>query len=221
MKLAVKCLPTHEMLKIIEQVKIPCVEVFTNAEQIDKQEITDICKEYNFEYALHSPNDIYAPEETFKLAKKINAKIVVTHAVYWEDEWPEVIAQSEKYKIPLAIENVDGMIRFQKVFMRYKNVCRCLDFEHLLFQLGCFNPGVLRPHFSNVKHVHLTGFEKNKMKHHTHFYEATEQSYEILKFLKEEKYDGFIVSEAKVEYQTKKRFEKLKDFYDKTIEKIL
>lgn len=217
LQLAVKCLPSYKMFRIIEDVGINAVEVYIDADHLKKQEVVHICKNFNFEYALHAPNDTFAVEDVFKLAKLINAKLVVTHDLFWEDEWSSIIKTANSSGIPLAIENVDGMYSFQKVIRRY-GAKRCLDFEHLIFQTGMLSPTIfalLKRAISETIHVHLTGYESGNGKYHTHFYEAPEQTKNILNFLVNSGYNGMVVSEAMVEYQTKEHFKKLKAFYDK------
>ncbi|MBU4501968.1 MAG: sugar phosphate isomerase/epimerase [Nanoarchaeota archaeon] len=217
LQLAVKCLPSYETFRIIEDVDINAVEIYMDSAHLEKQEIVTICRDFNFEYAIHAPNDVFAIEETFKFARSINAKLVVTHDLFWEDEWLGIVKISKDSGIPLAIENVDGMLLFQKVIRRYR-VKRCIDFEHLILQTNGLSPAIftlLKGPLSDTIHVHLTGYERGSRKHHTHFYDAPEQTKTILSFLVDSDYNGMVVSEAMVEYQTKEHFKKLKDFYDK------
>jgi len=211
-QLAAKSAPTHDTFSILEDVGIKAVEVYTDEIQLSRSEIIDICHDFNFDYVVHAPNDIYAPEKIFNLAKSIKAKLVVTHDIYWEDEWPEIMQHSTESGIPLVIENVDGAFTFQKVLRRY-NLKRCLDFEHIIYQMGGFAPDVLSNVITDTVHVHLTGYEHGNGKHHTHFYESAKQSMEILRLLNDCGYNGMVVSEALPEYQTRERFQKLVEFY--------
>ena len=212
LQLAAKSIPAYDIFSVLEDVGIKAVEVYTDVLQLNRPDIIDICHDFNFDYAVHAPNDVYAPEKIFNLAKSIKAKLVVTHDIYWEDEWPEFIQSSMNSGIPIVIENVDGTSTFQKILRRY-NLNRCLDFEHLIYQMGGFTPNIFANIIADTVHVHLTGYEHGNGKHHTHFYEAAKQSMEILGFLKNYEYNGMIVSEALPEYQTKEHFEKLVDFY--------
>lgn len=211
-QLAAKSVPTHNTFSILEYVGIKAVEIYIDEIQLSRSDIIDICHDFNFDYAVHAPNDIYAPEKTFNLAKSIKAKLVVTHDIYWEDEWPEIIQHSTESDIPLVIENVDGTFTFQKILRRY-NLNRCLDFEHLIYQMGGFTPNIFANIIADTVHVHLTGYEHGNGKHHTHFHEAAKQSMEILRFLTNCGYNGMVVSEALPEYQTREKFQKLVDFY--------
>lgn len=212
LQLAAKSAPTHDTFSILEDVGIEAVEVYTDAFQLNRGDIIDICHDFNFDYVVHTPNDVYAPEKIFNLAKSIKAKLMVTHDIYWEDEWPEIIQHSTESGIPLVIENVDGTSAFQKILRRY-NLKRCLDFEHIIYQMGGFAPGVFSNNIINdIVHVHLTGYEHGNGKHHTHFYEAAKQSMEILRFLTNCGYNGMVVSEALLEYQTKEHFQNLVEY---------
>lgn len=212
LQLAAKSIPTYDTFSILEDVGIKAVEVYTDASQLNREDIINVCHDFNFDYVVHAPNDIYAPDKTFTLAKSIKAKLVVTHDIYWEDEWPEFIQSSMDSGIPIAIENVDGTSTFQKVLRRY-HLKRCLDFEHLIYQMGGFAPNVLTNIINDTVHVHLTGYEHGNGKHHTHFFKSCKQSIEILTFLINCDYNGMVVSEALPEYQTREQFQNLVDFY--------
>lgn len=212
LQLAAKSVPTYDIFSILESVGIKAVEVYTDTIQLNRADIIDVCSDFNFDYVIHAPNDIYAPEKTFNLAKSIKAKLVVTHDIYWEDEWPELIKYSTDSGIPIAIENVDGTSTFQKIMRRY-HLKRCLDFEHIIYQMGGFASNVLKNVLPETVHIHLTGYEHGNGKHHTHFFEAIEQSTNILSFLKNCGYNGMVVSEALPEYQTREQFQKLFDFF--------
>jgi len=143
LQLAAKCLPNPKILKRIESAKINAVELYTNAECLKKVDIVSICNDFPLSYVVHAPNDIVAPKETFKLAQAIGANVVVTHDIYWEDEWPEVVKIALNTGISLAIENIDGLFTFEKVLLRY-GVKRCLDFEHAIFLMRGFYPEGLK-----------------------------------------------------------------------------
>lgn len=214
LQLAAKSVPTYDIFSILEDVGIKAVEVYTDTFQLNRADIIDVCHDFNFDYVIHAPNDIYAPMKTFNLAKSIKAKLVVTHDIYWEDEWPEIIQYSTDSGIPIVIENVDGAFTFQKILRRYQ-LKRCLDFEHIIYQMGGFSPDVLSNTINDTVHAHMTGYEHGNGKHHTHFFEAAKQSTEIIKLLMNCGYNGMVVSEALPEYQTREQFQKLVDFYSR------
>lgn len=214
LQLAAKSVPTYDIFSILEDVGIKAVEVYTDTFQLNRADIIDVCHDFNFDYVIHAPNDIYAPMKTFNLAKSIKAKLVVTHDIYWEDEWPEIIQYSTDSGIPIVIENVDGAFTFQKILRRYQ-LKRCLDFEHIIYQMGGFSPDVLSITINDTVHAHMTGYEHGNGKHHTHFFEAAKQSIEIIKLLVNCGYNGMVVSEALPEYQTREQFQKLVDFYSR------
>lgn len=214
LQLAAKSVPTYDIFSILEDVGIKAVEIYTDAIQLNREDIIDVCGDYDFNYVVHAPNDIYAPEKTFNFAGSIKAKLVVTHNIYWEDEWPEIIKNSIDSGIPIVIENVDGTSTFQNILRRY-HLKRCLDFEHLIYQMGGFAPNVFANIIADTMHVHMTGYEHGNGKHHTHFYEAAKQSMEILTFLMNCGYNGMVVSEALPEYQTKEKFQELFNFFSR------
>ena len=213
LQLAAKCLPEPKILKRIESAKIDAVELYTNAECLKKVDIVSICNDFPFSYVVHAPNDIVAPKETFELAQAIGANAVVTHDIYWEDEWPEVVKMAQDAGVALAIENVDGLFTFTKVLLRY-GVKRCLDFEHVIFQMRGFYPEGLKQLLPASIHTHLSGYEFGNLKYHTHFYESPEHAFKVLSFLESNGYNGMVVSEASIEYQEEEHFKKLKDFFD-------
>ena len=212
LQLAVKCQPDQKVFERIESAGIDAVELHTNAECLRKGDIVSICGDFPFSYAVHAPNDIVAPERTFELAQAVGARLVVTHDMYWEDEWPLVVKAAQDARIPLAIENVDGLFTFTKVLLRYE-VKRCLDFEHAVFQMQGFYPDGLKIVLPETIHVHLTGYNHGNLKYHTHFYESPDFASDVLNFL-DNGYEGMVVSEASIEYQTEEHFQKLKDFFD-------
>lgn len=206
LQLAAKSAPTYDTFSILEGVGIKVVEIYIDEFQLSRSDIIDLCHDFYFDYVIHAINDIYAPEKTFNIAKSIKAKLVVTHDIYWEDGWPELIQHSTESGIPLVIENVDGTSIYQKILCRY-NLKRCLDFEHLIYQMGGFAPDVLSNVVIDTVHVHLTGYEHGNGKHHTHFYEAAKQSIEIISFLTNCGYNDMVVSEALLEYQTREQIQ--------------
>ena len=213
LQLAAKCLPDPKILERIESAKINAVELYTDAECMKKVDIVSICDDFPFSYVVHAPNDIVAPKETFELAQAIEANVVVTHDIYWEDEWPEVVKVALDTGISLAIENIDGLFSFEKVLLRY-GVKRCLDFEHAVFLMRGFYPDGLKKVIPKTIHVHLSGYEYGNQKYHTHFYESPEHAFKVLGFLESNGYNGMVVSEASIEYQQAEHFKKLKDFFD-------
>lgn len=215
-------MPSNKIFSIIEEVGISAVEVYSNKNSLQSLEIIDVCKQFDFEYVLHAPNDIFAISDTFNLAKSIDANLIVAHDLFWEDEWKKIMQISKDFGIPLAIENTDGFLFCEKVIRRY-NAKRCIDFEHLTLQTNTLTPTVLnlvKPTIKDTIHVHMTGYKTGNGMHHSHFYKSPIQSERILKFLLDNKYNEMAVSEAAVEYQTKEHFQKLKVFYDNSIEKI-
>jgi len=218
LQLAAKCLPDSKILKRIESTEIDAVELYTDAECLKKVDIVSICDDFPLSYVVHAPNDVVAPKETFELAQAIGANVVVTHDIYWEDEWPRVVKTAQDTGVALAIENVDGLLTFAKVLLRY-GVKRCLDFEHAIFLMGGFYPNGLKQLLPKTIHVHLSGYEFGNLKYHTHFYESPEHAFKVLNFLESNGYNGMVVSEASIEYQQEEHFRKLKDFFSEWKEK--
>ncbi|OHD69328.1 MAG: hypothetical protein A2W19_05305 [Spirochaetes bacterium RBG_16_49_21] len=178
----------------------------------DLNGIISVCKNFSFRYALHAPLDDFNPTALAHLTEALEAEIVTFHDIYWEDEWFKLIDIFKPVKAKLCIENI-GNVHSPLKFMRRYGLGRCLDLEHLQFEIS----GVFVDEFINVikqsSHIHLTGYYSGSQFWHTHIHHSPEHGKFMLDLIKRAGYSGFVVSEARIEYQTYDEFKKLYDYY--------
>lgn len=213
MVVAAKCAPDKKILLDIQRAGLKAVEIYLSEAIVhDLKRTINLCKEFSFRYAVHAPTDSYNPEELAELVDSIGAEVVVFHNIYWEDEWEDVARIFKNIKTKLCIENTHSVHEPLK-FMRRYGFSRCLDFEHLQLQGG----GIFEEEFMNVlkqtAHLHLTGYIYGSRLWHTHIHHSPEQSLYILDLLKKSGYSGFVVSEARLSFQTYDEFRQLNNFY--------
>ena len=216
MILAAKCAPDRKILSEIKESGIEAVEIFLSKEILNSlDDNISICKDYNFKYALHAPNDCFMPNELLKFAESIGAGVVVQHDILWEDEWIELINLFKNKNIKLCVENITSAFNWTKFNRRY-GLGVCLDLEHLIFEVG----GVFEEEFErtikSANHIHMTGYTAGSDKWHSHIHYSEEQSKKFLGMISRSGYSGMIVSEARVLYQSLDEFKNLKIFFDKT-----
>lgn len=213
--IAVKCAPEINILSNAEKAGIEGVELYlSKAIMSDLEEVIRICRNFSFIYAIHAPNDCFNIEELAKLVKYINAKIIIFHNIYWEDEWSIIGEAFKNTKAKLCIENTYSVHEPLK-FMRRYGLGRCLDLEHLQMECAGIYEEEFIPVIKQASHIHLTGYISGSKLWHTHIHHSPEHSSYLLDLLKKTDYSGFVVSEAKKSLQTYKEFKKLNEFYQK------
>lgn len=182
----------------------------------DEKSVISLCQDFSFQYAVHAPNDSYDPQKLAKVVEAIKAKIVVFHNIYWENEWEGFFENFRGIETTLCIENTYSVHEPTKFTRRY-GIKRCLDLEHL--QMECF--GVYEKEFlSAIKqsaHIHLTGYMPGSQMWHTHIHHSPYYNMYILGLIKKAGYSGFIISEARTEFQTLTEFKKLKSYIKKVL----
>ena len=213
-ELAAKCAPKEDILLNIERAGIRAVELFLSKDILnDFKNIVKICKKFHFRYAVHSPNDYYNPDILADFVTEINSEILTFHDIFWEDEWIEIINRFKNIKTKLCVENI-GSVYDSSKFIRRFGFGRCLDIEHMQFEIF----GVYEEELINLikesSHIHLTGYYAGSNLWHTHIHESREHCYHLLDLIKKADYKGMVVSEARVSLQTYEEFIKLKRFYD-------
>jgi sugar phosphate isomerase/epimerase len=217
MILTAKCAPNKKILGDIAKAGIGSVELFTSKAILsDLPSAISVCKEYTFNYVVHAPNDDCSINTVFEFAEAVKAKILVMHSIYFEDEWNEIAELSKRTGINVCVENVSSSLEPLKL-MRRLGFGRCMDLEHMQFEVcGYFEEEFLAA-MKQASHVHLTGYTFNSKLWHTHMYESPEHNFKVLKGLYDTGYKGMIVSEAKVSHQTFDEFVKLKTFFDECL----
>lgn len=147
--LSAKCAPQFKKLTAIKKAGITAVELYLSKYILSNtKEIIKVCRKFPFNYAVHGSNDSYEPLKLRKIAQAINAKLIVLHDIYWEDEWKEVVRIFKKVKASICIENISTVYNAAK-FMRRYGFGMCLDLEHLQMECG----GVFEEEFIDRKSV--------------------------------------------------------------------
>jgi sugar phosphate isomerase/epimerase len=212
--LAAKCAPNEKILSDIKKSGIEAVELYLQNEKLNNiDEIIKICKSFSFKYFVHSPNDGYNPQKLAEFVKKINAKIVVFHNIYWEDEWENIVKTFKDVKTKLCVENISTVHEPLKLMRRY-GFGRCLDLEHLQMECAGVFEEMFIPIIKDSSHIHLTGYVFGSDLWHTHIHYSPEHNKYMLDLIKKSGFSGFVVSEAKNSLQTYEEFKKLYEFYN-------
>ena len=212
--LAVKCAPIQTILDAVDKAGITGVEVYLSKKILDDYEhAASICGEYDFSYAVHAPNDDFNPKALARFVSTIGATVIVFHDIYWEDEWKKIIKSFKKVPTLVCIENVSSVINPAKFIRRY-GAHRCLDLEHMQFEVI----GVFEEEFINVirdaKHIHLTGYYAGSKLWHSHIHHAPEHGRFMLDMIAASGYSGMVVSEARTVLQTYEEFRELNNFFN-------
>jgi len=212
---AVKCAPNIEIFKAIKSADIKAVELFLSKRILSSaEEVIKLCKEFDFKYALHCPNDAFMPEELRRVADGVNAGVIVCHDIFWEDEWLKLFDVFKNAKAKICIENIKcchDSLKFERRF----NTSRCVDLEHLQMEAsGVFEEHVVHL-LANAGHIHITGYKTGSQLWHTHIHSGPKEHLEyMLDLILRSGYKGMVVSEAEVQYQTANEFRKAADFFE-------
>ncbi|HOX23192.1 MAG TPA: hypothetical protein PLL10_06990 [Elusimicrobiales bacterium] len=198
---AAKCAPQAAPLEAISEAGFRAAELYLSGKIMSRAcDAARLCKKFPLKYALHAPNDAHCPVALRGLAEKLNARIIVLHDIFWEDEWRQTIETFRGSGIKLCVENLSCSHDPLK-FMRRYGLGRCLDLEHL--QLECH--GIFEEEFARLfrqaAHIHMTGYTPGSSRWHTP------------DMLAEAGYSGFVVSEAEVKYQTAQSLAKTASFF--------
>ena len=212
--LAVKCAPEEKLFSYAARAGIPAVELYLCGETLKRaDEVAALCKDFDFRYSMHAPNDAYEPKKLSFLAGAVSAEVVVAHNIFWEDEWKEMISCFKGIPAKLCVENIATAHEPLKFMRRYGLGC-CLDLEHL--QLEC--AGVYEDEFLRLmkiaSYIHMTGYKYPSEFWHTHIHHLPQHNVYLLDLLLKAGYSGFLVSEAKVEMQSYDEFSKLHAFFE-------
>ncbi len=210
--LAAKCAPVPEILANIVKAEITTVELYTNLKWLENiQNIIKICQDFPLRYVVHSPPNDYSPH-IVELAQAINAKIVIFHDVFWEDEWNRIKKDFHNTNVQICVENISSSTEVVKIMRRF-GFGLCLDLEHLQMQ----NSGIFENAFPQIispaKHIHLTGYFHGSERWHTHLHHSPEHVLNLLNMIYSAGYQGYVVSEGKSSLQTLSEFKKLNQFF--------
>ena len=215
--LAAKCAPDEKILAAVDKAGIEAVEIYTSKGILsDVKGVIKVCQKFPFKYAVHAPNDDFNPDKLLDFVSGINAELINFHDIFWEDEWLKIIKVFEGSGIKLCVENIKSIndcFRFER---RY-GFGRCLDMEHLQFEIS----GVFEEEFvavlSKSFHIHLTGYFSGSTLWHTHIHHSPKHNKKMLELIRKSGYNGMVVSEAEVKFQTYNEFRDLKKYFDRNI----
>ncbi len=219
--LAAKSAPQKSIFDAIQKAGIGAVELYLSGEIMHKnrKNIISLCKKYDFSYAVHAPNDECDPESLAEIVQNLKAKIVIFHNIFWEDEWTRIAKVFGKVPAQVCVENVSSILDAVKYIRRF-GFSRCLDLEHLQFEIG----GIYEEEFIRVikesLHLHATGYFFGSEKWHTHLHHSKRQSHRLLKLIKQSGYSGMVVSEAKSSLQTYDEFSAVYSFFKSSMESL-
>jgi sugar phosphate isomerase/epimerase len=212
--LAAKTAPEERILSDIQKAGISSVELFLSKKILDDVNgVIALCRKFPFKYVAHAPNDTLAVAPLKKLVKALDIRIVVSHDIFWEDEWKKIAAAFKGSKAKICIENIVSAVEPFRFIRRY-GFGSCLDIEHLQFEID----GVFEEDFIGAiklaSHIHLTGYSSGSELWHTHIHHSPEHGRRMLDLIKKSGYKGMVVSEAKPSQQTYEEFSTLKSFFD-------
>jgi sugar phosphate isomerase/epimerase len=212
--LAAKCAPDEKVLSDIQKSGIEAVELFLSDKILkDPEGVIKTCGRFSFKYAIHAPNDSLNISAMKKIVKALDAKIMIFHDIFWEDEWKKIISSLKTIKAKPCIENVLSAVEPYR-FMRRYGYGACLDMEHIQFEVNGVFEEIIIGALKLASHVHLTGYSAGSKLWHTHIHHSPEHGNHMLDLIKISGYKGMVVSEAKQSLQTYDEFLALKKYFD-------
>lgn len=211
--IAGKCTPEEKLLSCAHEAGLQAMELYTTVDILnDADRIAGICAKFPLRYAIHAPNTGCDPDRLVEFTEAVGAEVVVTHDIYWEDEWMKIVSLFENIKARLCVENTYSIHEPAK-FMRRYGLGRCLDLEHLQMECaGIFEEEFVR-FIKQAEHIHLTGYSSGSDLWHSHIHHSPELGTYFLDLINKSGYSGFVVSEARSAYQTVEEFRALNDFF--------
>jgi sugar phosphate isomerase/epimerase len=223
MKFGVKVAPEMQLLSIIKELDFRYVELYINKKLLNEDSL-DTAMRFNFEYILHSPIDFF-DDSVVDFAIKLGSKTVVMHQrpEIQPEAFKKTVKRAKNFGVQVCAENSPtGLDRsnvyyrlpitpedFFKMKEQIPELKLCLDVEHAM--LAKLFPRMIRLVGKDIGHVHITGYPPNY--HSPPF--ANRAMFEIaIRELKNVGFEGMVVAEMDVQYQTEDVFRRLKEFYD-------
>ncbi len=211
-KLSTKFAPQPAAFELAQRAGFRYAELWLNAALLaDWQEIARLGRQCPLEYVLHFPNSPEVSPETLEQAvllyRALESRCLVIHQGEYNRFLPALL--SLEPGLQLAVENhfLDpaGIAEWAE-----SNSGLALDVEHfwmltlrdaplevLLTQLRDF---VSRWH-PKLRHVHLPGYVPGFTEHRP-MYCSREMTFAVFSLLQEFNFEGFVVSEVDLEFQT-------------------
>lgn len=210
--IAAKCRPERKIFSDIKKAGLTAVELYLSKEIMRKPKtISKLCGDFDFQYAIHAPNDYYEPKALAELSASIKAGIVSFHNIYWEDEWEGIAGAFKGISTKLCIENTHSTHEPLK-FMRRYGLGRCLDLEHMQMECAGIYEEVFIETIKEASHIHLTGYLYGSCLWHTHIHHSPQHSLNMLNLIRKAGYSGLVVSEARNCFQNQDEFRGLYNF---------
>lgn len=211
--LATKLKPdADEPFRIAVEAGFACAELWTGPDILDRwEEVAARTKRFNLRYALHFPTrrdltDVHL-RQFVELYKAVGAHVAVIHRLEMQRYGAAVLDLDGG--LQLAVEN--GLFtrdEFDDWQERNRNLT--LDAEHVwMLTLGGATLGDVLHYLTEfvtrrvgkIKHVHLPGYYAG-LDEHRPMYCSRDFVFPVLSLLERAGYDGFVVSEVDVVYQT-------------------
>lgn len=216
MKIAAKCAPIEERMKLVEKTGFKNLELYTSRELLTKKN-TSAAKKFDFEYVVHGPTD-YIGMDAVDFANSIGAKIVLFHNSNKTD-LPKILDYAKSHGITLCVENHNVRIftphnaeEFFKLKKKFPGLKMLLDTEHAI-RFGVF-PNIVREVGSDIKHIHLTGSPPS---FHAPPQANPEQTKKIISELRKIKYNGMVTAETHMKYFDEKTLIETRTFLESLV----
>ncbi|MCE9604033.1 MAG: hypothetical protein K8U03_03930 [Planctomycetia bacterium] len=213
-ELATKLKPDEEApFRIAVESGYRCAELWTGPSVLeDVRHTADLAQRFDLRYSLHFPNrrDL-TPRQlraVVDLYRALDCRSMTIHQLEFDRYAPEIAKLDAG--VCLTVENGSlALAEFQR--WAEENAFLTLDAEHLwMFThpgASCAEAAeavgrLLAAQGAKLRHVHLPG-SRGGPEEHRPMYNSREYVFAVLDRLAEVGYEGFVVSEVDLEYQTK------------------
>jgi hypothetical protein len=210
--LATKFRPDAASFAVAAEAGFPGAELWLDAALLaDWQRITALAGGVRLRYGLHFPNRLEQSAETLEhavaLYRELNVRALVIHQPHKDRHGPGLLALAPELR--LAVEN--GRLSPEQLReWAARNDGLALDVEHLwmftwpgvpLAQLLTEVKALLGSWGGKLRHVHLPGYLPGQPEHRP-MYCSRNLVFGVWEILEDVGYDGLVVSEVNLEYQT-------------------
>lgn len=212
LKLATKFFPKPAAFEMAHRAGFRCAELWLDAAVLAGwQQVVALARPYPMELVLHFPNRLNLEpaslEQAVRLYQELGCRCMVIHQPMF-DKYQAALMQLDP-ALRLGIEN--HRLSPEELYeWAERSPGLTLDVEHLwkftlndapLADLLAGVRGLLERFGSKLRHVHMPGYLAGYDEHRP-MYCAREMVFPVLSMLAELRFEGLIVSEINVEYQT-------------------
>lgn len=224
LKLATKCSPERAGLARAAEAGFHHAELWTDAATLDQWEVAaENCRSVALDYGIHAPNNPELGDDTLvnasRLYRALNCRAMVIHQPVFDRLGSKLLAIDEG--LCLAVEN-HRLSRDEFRHWATSNRYLTLDVEHLwkftlrdapLESLTDALDEFLAEFGGKLRHVHLPGYVPNG---HEHRPMSTNPPFAraVWERLAKVGYDGLVVSEISVRFQTTAELRKDVELYE-------